>query len=54
MRSSWLASPTKRRICSIVRARSAKAWSILLSIALSERFRRPTSVFGVAPAIRAG
>src|ERR1700716_995978 len=46
VRSSWLASATKRRSRSSEAVRSAKAVSIWLSMAFSARPSRPISVSG--------
>ncbi|CPU64240.1 Uncharacterised protein [Mycobacteroides abscessus] len=48
MRSSWLASETKRRIRSSDASWTANASSIWVSIALSDAASEPTSVVGGA------
>ena len=53
MRSSWLASATKRRNLFSLAVRAAKDSSIRESIALSEVTNRPTSVSGLASGRRA-
>ena len=53
VRSSWLASATKRRNLFSLAVRAAKDSSIRESIALSEVTKRPTSVSGLASGRRA-
>ena len=53
MRSSWLASATKRRSLFSLAVRAANDSSIRESIALSEVTNRPTSVSGLASGKRA-